>query len=63
MVRTQHIGPYKHGWSHKLYMHVNGLIIMVFNILIKTRNIKIKHHKHQYDHYEDACALDLEHTC
>ena len=44
----------------KLYMHVKGLIIMAFNILIKTWSIKTKNHKHPYDHY--VYALDLEHT-
>ena len=55
-------GPYNQGWSQKLYMHVKGLIIMAFNILIKTWSIKTKHHKHPYDHYVYACALDLGHT-
>ena len=29
----------------------------------KTWVIKIKHHKHPYDHYVYACTLDLVHTC
>ena len=62
MERTQHMGPSEHGWSQKLYMHVNGLIIIVFNILIKTWSIKIKDYKHSYDHYVYAYALDLGHT-
>ena len=63
MVRTQHMGPSKHGWSQKLYMHAKGLINMAFNIQNKTWVIKIKHHKHSYDHYVYACALDLGHAC
>ena len=62
MVRTQHMGSYKHGWSQKLYMHVKGLIIMACDILIKNMRHQNKNHKHPYDHYVDAYALDLGHT-
>ena len=40
-------------------MQVNGLIIMAYNILIKTLSIE-ENHKH--DHYVHAHALDLGHT-
>jgi len=59
------MGQYNHGWTQKLSMHVNGLINMAFDILIKTWrtwNIKTKDHEHPYDHYVYAHALDLGHT-
>ena len=62
MVRTQHMGPYKHGWSQKLYKYVNDLRIMAFNILIKTWIIKNKNHKRTYGYYVYACVIDLGHT-
>ena len=47
----------------KLYMQVNSLINMEFNMLNKTWVIKTKHHKHPNGHNAYACALDLGHTC
>ena len=39
MERTQNMGPYKHEWSHILYMYVNSLISMACDTMsIKTRH-------------------------
>ena len=42
-------------------MHIIALKIMAYNILIKILSIE-ENHKHPYDHYVHAHALDLGHT-